>query len=357
MAWLLLDKEKISIDEIGTLPLEKRKADFGYSALKFCQEWLAGKNEFTISTSGSTGTPKTITHSRSQMEASARQTIQALNLKNEETALVCLDTQYIAGQMMLVRSLLSGMNMVIVAPSSNPLSKIENQKIDFAALVPLQLEFILKEAPEKLNEVRCAIIGGALVSSSLKEKVKHSRCEVFATYGMTETLSHIALQRLNGDSPQDYFEAFPLIEIRLDQRDCLCIKSHYHPTEIVTNDLVELIGQNKFRWLGRIDNVINTGGIKVIPEKVETILQDILNSFSIKNRFFIAGLPDPKLGSRVIALFENPSFNKEIQEEVLFEAHSRLTKYEVPKEIFFVNQFTETQNGKINRLETIKFNL
>src|SRR6185369_1961682 len=139
---------------------------------------------------------------RNQMEASARQTIESLKLKAAETALVCLDTKYIAGQMMLVRSLITGMNIIAIEPSSNPFEKMENDHIDFVALVPYQLENILEQNPEKLNQAHCAIIGGAAVSHSLKEKIKKSGCALFATYGMTETISHIALQRLNGKNPQ-----------------------------------------------------------------------------------------------------------------------------------------------------------
>jgi O-succinylbenzoic acid--CoA ligase len=170
---------------------------------------------------------------------------------------------------------------------------------------------------------------------------------------MTETISHIALQRLNGKSEQEYFEVFERIDIRIDNRGCLCIKANYLDKEIITNDLAELIDERRFKWLGRFDNIINSGGIKVIPEKIESLLDKILNSFQIVNRFFITGLPDEKLGSKVIVVFEGLPFNKEIKEEIIFEASQRLSKYELPKEFLFVPQFKETATGKINRAATV----
>ncbi len=353
LPWITINGRAYSHKELISQPTEPTQSDFERATLKFCQAWLSGQQEFTIQTSGSTGAPKSMVLQRSQMEASARQTIDALQLKAGDTALICLDTQYIAGQMMLVRSLIAGMNIVAVGPTSNPLEKMGVQPIDFVALVPYQLEHIFEHAAKKINRIRCAIIGGAAISNSLKEKITHSASEMYATYGMTETLSHIALQRLNGPNAQDYFEAFPTIDLRLDQRGCLCIKAPYLPDEVVTNDLAEKVTEKKFKWLGRVDNIINSGGVKVIPEKVESVFERILDSFEIKNRFFIAGLPDQKLGSKVTVVFEGPPFNKEIREEILLEAARHLNKYELPREFLFVPQFKQTATGKINRGSTL----
>ena len=353
MPSITVNGQVYSHNELIRSSLPPTASEFQNATIKFCQDWLSGKQEFMIQTSGSTGVPKSLVLKRSQMEASAQQTINALQLKALETSLICLDTKYIAGQMMLVRSFIAGMNIVAVEPSSNPLKEIEDQRIDFVALVPYQLENIFEHAYKKINKIRCAIIGGAAISNSLKEKIRDSACAVYATYGMTETLSHIALQRLNGPHAQDYFEAFPAIDLRLDHRGCLCIKASYLPEEIVTNDLAERIDEKKFKWLGRIDNVINSGGVKVIPEKVESVFERILDSFEIKHRFLITGLPHEKLGSKVTAVFEGIPFNKEIQEEILFEAAQNLNKYELPREFVFVPQFKQTTTGKINRAATL----
>lgn len=353
LPWIAMGGSVYSHQELIGLSPGLTAPDYAVAAIKFCQQWLSGQQEFTIQTSGSTGPPKALLLLRSQMEASARQTIEALQLRPGESSLVCLDTKYIAGQMMLVRSLMAGMNIVAVEPSSNPLEKIEDRPIDFVALVPYQLEYLVKHASKKMNQIRCALIGGAAISNSLREKIRESACAMYATYGMTETISHIALQRINGPHAQEFFEVFPTVHVRLDHRGCLCIKASYLPEEVVSNDLVEMVDENKFKWLGRIDNIINSGGVKVIPEKVESVFERILNSFEIRNRFFIAGFPDEKLGSRVTAVFEGIPFNKEIQEELLVEATQHLDKYELPKAFVFVPQFKQTATGKINRSASV----
>jgi len=352
-SWIRVNGKTYLFDELKRLLFESDLSDFEKSTLKFCHDWLNGQQEFTIQTSGSTGTPKPIVLHRTQMEASARQTIDALELKRSETALVCLDTKYIAGQMMLVRSLIVGMNIIAVAPCSNPFDKTGGDQVDFVALVPYQLENIIEYSLEKLNQVRCAIIGGAAISYSLKGKIKKCSCALFATYGMTETISHIALQQLNGKNPRDEFEAFPTISLRLDNRGCLCIKANYLEEEIITNDLVEIIAGRKFKWLGRIDHIINSGGIKIIPEKVELIFEKIFDQFQIKNRFFITGLENEKLGNQVTIVIEGVALNKESQKEILTEAGQTLNKYELPKEFIFINSFKETATGKINRSATV----
>jgi len=353
MAWCILNGRKYSLDEIQTASVHESASEFEKSTLLFCQAWLSGQWEFKIHTSGSTGTPKEIILKRGAMETSARQTINALQLKPGSTALVCLDTKYVAGQMMLVRCMINDMNIVVVEPSANPLDQTQDVEIDFTALVPYQLENILKDTPQQLDRIGCAIIGGAAISNSLKEKIKKSKCAIYATYGMTETISNVALQKLNGGDPQDYFQAFENIGLRLDERSCLCINADYLGEEIVTNDLVELIDRKKFKWLGRIDNVINSGGVKIIPEKIEEVFERVFNSLQIINRFFIIGMPDEKLGQRVVGVFEGSSIDPNLLEKVLKDAVNSLTKYELPKEFRFIEQFIETATGKINRPATL----
>ncbi len=353
MPWLNLNGKQFSLDQLLSESDRGGFTSFEKTTFQFCKAWLSGQREFTIQTSGSTGTPKTITLQRSQMEASAKQTIKALRLQAGETSLVCLDTQYIAGQMMLVRSLIAKMNIVAVEPSSNPLNEIKPQQIDFVALVPYQLENILTTTPEKMDAVRCAIIGGAAMHHFLIEKVKSNHCEIFATYGMTETLSHIALQQLSGSNAKDYFEAFPSIDLRLDDRGCLCIRAEYLDEEIITNDLVELLANNKFKWLGRIDNVINSGGIKIIPEKVESVFERIFDQLQIKNRFFITGHPNEKLGQQVTLIVEGTSLDQSVQERIMSEAINHLSKYEIAKAVISINRFQQTATGKINRPATL----
>ncbi|MEJ0030768.1 MAG: AMP-binding protein [Bacteroidota bacterium] len=306
----------------------------------FCKEWHEGKEWFSLTTSGSTGTPKTIEVHRDQMTASAKKTIKALGLRKGMTALVCLDVNFIAGKMMVVRSLVAGMEMVVVEPSADPFEGI-NSKIDFAALVPYQVR--------NSNLSGKIIIGGAPISFELLSKIKATQTPIYATFGMTETLSHVALQKLNGNDAQDFFEVLDGIDISVDERQCLVIKADYLKDVIVTNDIVELINENQFRWLGRWDNIINTGGVKVIPEKIEKAIYDSIPD----HKYFVASLPHEQLGQQVVLVIEG-SMTLEQEKELIENIRTRSSKYEVPGQILYSREFVRTQTQKINRIESLK---
>ncbi|MTI25398.1 hypothetical protein E1163_10630 [Fulvivirga kasyanovii] len=328
---------------------------FERSTVEFIQQWLSGKSSFNIHTSGSTGKPKSISITRQQMETSARLTIHALQLKPAQTALVCLDTGYIAGKMMLVRALIHRMNIIAVNPAANPLEGISHSP-DFTAVVPLQLEEMLKhkQAVEHLNKMSAIIVGGAPVSTVLERKLQQISAPVYATYGMTETVSHIALKKLNGPERSDTFTAFDEVKLDLDARGCLTIQSALTNHEmLVTNDRVNLIDDHHFEWLGRADNTINSGGVKIQSEKVEKVVAQILDELALSNRFFVAGLPDEKLGKKVCLIIEAESIQRD-QEEIAVRLQEKLDKYEVPKSILGISRFSETPTGKINRGETLK---
>jgi O-succinylbenzoic acid--CoA ligase len=351
---LTLNGNFFSIQEIAEIDPEVGKTSFEKSTLAFCKQWLLGENEFTLQTSGSTGTPKKIILSRSQMEASAKLTIEALQLTPGMNALVCLDTQYIAGKMMLVRSLINKMNIISVEPEANPLRTVKD-RIDFAAFVPYQVEKIIVDSKDKLDKINCAIIGGAPVTVGLQEKLPETTCRLYATYGMTETISHIALQKLNGPDASDFFTTQPGVKIQLNKRGCLTIQAAYLGSEpILTNDLVELLSPTTFKWLGRFDNVINTGGIKVSPEKVEKAFEKLFFDRGMIHRFFISSIPDSQLGNQVVLIIESSPFSEERQKLFLNNASHLLNKYETPKRILFIDKFIETATGKINRLEIQK---
>lgn len=319
----------------------KEKADL------FCQEWLQGKSTFTITTSGSTGTPKTIELRREQMIASAKKTIQALDLREGMTSLVCLDVNFIAGKMMIVRSLLAGMKMIVVEPIANPLSNLDPSKIDFAAFVPYQLSAIL--ASNESANVGRIILGGAPISHELLSQIKRIDSAVYATFGMTETLSHIALQQLNGPHAKDYFEVLEGIDISVDDRQCLVIKADYLNDVVVTNDVVELLNKKHFRWLGRWDNVINTGGVKVMPEKIEKEIDLLM----LDNKYFVASLPHEQLGQQVVLVFEG-MLTADQERMVMERLKERLSKYEAPKQVRYCAEFITTPTQKINRTASMK---
>lgn len=321
-------------------------SDFETETFSFIKKWLSGDQNFILKTSGSTGTPKEILITRQQLNTSAIRTLHKLNLTEKNTALVCLDTRYIAGKMMLVRALEANMKIIVVEPSSNPLKNLPAQP-DFAAFVPLQLDEIFKDEDtiQKLNQFQSVIIGGAAVSTALHEKIKTLSCDVYATYGMTETVSHIALQKLNGPHAQDYFETLPDIRVRTDERDCLVIELPDFQEPIITNDLVTMIHRTGFKILGRYDNIINSGGLKLVPEHIEKKIEPLL----AHRAFFVAGLPDERLGQKLVLVIEGRSVAG-----LSASLSTILSPYEVPKEIFYLDKFIRTETQKINREQTLQ---
>jgi o-succinylbenzoate---CoA ligase len=328
---------------------------FENNVLKFIQKWFESADEFSQHTSGSTGNPKVITISRQQMIASAKLTEKALKLNASDVALVCLDPEYIAGKMMLVRSFVTNMKIIAVTPSSSPFAGLEsNDKIDFTALVPVQLnEVVDGNTSFWLNRVRKIIVGGAQVSEHLQKKLAPFSSEVFATYGMTETISHIALQHLNGPLQSDYFFTLSEIKISTDDRGCLVIQVPFLPDTVRTNDLVKIQNSSHFKWLGRADNLINSGGVKVIPEKVEREISKILATLGQKSAVMVTSIPDDRFGNKVICLIEGALDNITI-ENISMELRAILSPYEVPKAFFTNINFALTNNGKLNRSLTKK---
>jgi O-succinylbenzoic acid--CoA ligase len=257
---------------------------------------------------------------------------------------------------MLVRCFAHGMNIVAVDPSSNPFDKIPSSlSIDFAAFVPYQLQTILNSSNSaRFEELKCVIIGGAPLDLITKKELQAFTGRYYATYGMTETISHVALQQLNGEQAQEYFEMLDGINIGKDERGCLIIQANYlTPEKIITNDLVEIINEKKFRWLGRWDNVLNSGGVKVVPEEVELVVQKIFDSFKITNRFFVCGLPDEKLSQKIGLIVEGSSFPGELQWKIEKELEEKIGRFEKPKELKFISNFIQTENGKVKRAETL----
>ncbi|WP_397447136.1 AMP-binding protein [Polaribacter sp. R77954] len=338
--------------------------DFSVDIHQFLENWFAAEHAILVQTSGSTGLPKSIQLKKELMQNSALATGAFFNLPKNTTALLCLPTQYIAGKMMLVRAITLGWHLDVVEPSSNPLEKIE-KNYDFSAMVPLQLENSLL----KIKKIKKLIVGGGVVSNLLQKKLQHLSTEVFATYGMTETITHIAVKKLNKPlsfigritktsfetKVNSFYQTLPNVTIYKDQRNCLVISAPKVAEKlVVTNDVVQLISDTQFQWLGRFDNVINSGGVKLHPEKIEEKLSKI-----IENRFFVAGINDEKLGEKLILILEASPKNDILgkAEKSLLSKIQNLTslsKFEKPKEIYFTSQFIETKTGKIQRTQTLQ---
>ena len=311
----------------------KEGEEFEKSVGDFILDWFDNKSYIEMNTSGTTGTPKLIRVDKQAMVNSALATGDFFELEPGDKALHCLPTKYIAGKMMFVRGFILGLDVDFVAPSSHPLLH-NDTKYDFVAMVPLQAQNSLTT----LKNVKKMIVGGAKMSKILENGLSKLNTKVFETYGMTETITHIAAKQVG----EHAFSVLPNIEITKDDRNCLVIDAPMISSEqICTNDIVELVGENQFVFLGRMDNIINSGGIKLIPEKIEEKLSD-----KIESRFFVTSTEDADLGEKLILVIEG---EKQLLDTTIFDS---LDKYEKPKEVFFVSQFIETATGKIKRKET-----
>jgi O-succinylbenzoic acid--CoA ligase len=304
-----------------------------------------------VFTSGSTGTPKQVTHTKSAMMNSAAATCTALQLKPGSRALLCLPVNKISGMMMVVRSIHNKMKLICIRPSSTPLQELtDEQQIDFAAFTPMQFHGVVTDINifKKANQINKIILGGEDVRAGLLNPIQQLKSEVYITFGMTETISHIALKRLNGPKPDINFKVLTGIDISINDRNCLVISAPaLGQSHLVTNDVVKLVGESEFQWLGRIDNVINSGGVKIQPEEIE---QQLLNL--IKYPYFIASVADKILGEKLVIALETPMLRPEEKNE-LVNAFTKLEKLHRPKLILLIPQFARTENGKIKRMESL----
>ena len=319
---------------IAAYDLIKEGEEFERITGEFILDWFNSNSFISIATSGTTGSPKKIKIEKQALVFSALATAEFFDLKAGNRVLNCLSTNYIAGKMMLIRSIVLGLEMDFVEPTSNPLK--DNAKIyDFVAMVPLQVENSINE----LVNVRKLIIGGAKINENLKNQLLGLPTLVYETYGMTETITHIAAKKIS----DNYFSVLPNVTISTDNRNCLVIDvPRISNSKIVTNDVVNIINDCEFELLGRIDNVINSAGVKLFPEQIEMKL-----AHKIQTRFFVIGIPDVKYGEQLALVIEgNPR---------VFEANffSDLSSYEKPKSIYFTPKFIETESGKIKRAATL----
>ena len=305
----------------------------------FLEEWHNDSPYVKVQTSGSTGTPKPMLVEKRRMLASARRTNDFLGLKPDDTALLCMSLDYIAGKMMVVRSLERGLRLVSVEPSGHPLASDNiNGQLDLVAMVPMQVYNSLQvlEERERLKQIKHLIIGGGAIDEALAEDLKDFPHDVWSTYGMTETLSHIALRRINGEDASDWYTPFPSVEVSLSEDGCLVIDApEVCEDRLVTNDIAELDGEGRFRILGRKDNVICSGGIKIQAEEVERLLHPHL-----RVPYLISKRPDEKFGEVVVLLTEGDvETAKTVCEAVL-------PKYQRPKAYVHVSEIPLTETGK-----------
>lgn len=316
----------------------------------FLLDWLNDDyKDIKVRTSGSTGKPKVIFIDKQKMVNSALATGKHFKVKEETKALMCLPPKHIGGMMMIVRAMTLGWHLDIVKPTSNPLDKLY-KTYDFCAMTPFQLDNSLS----RLHLIKKLIVGGGHISENLKQMVQGIPTKVYETFGMTETVSHIAARKVN-NRKSNYpeakpFKTLPKISVSSNENDQLIIKApNLFDEPLLTNDVVEIETYKKFYWKGRVDNVINTGGVKIHPEEIEKKLQKL-----ITQRFFISAIPDDALGEKVV-LFVELSFSEKIINDLreAIDNMEELGKYEKPKKIYLVEKFEETSSGKISRKRTV----
>jgi O-succinylbenzoic acid--CoA ligase len=322
-------KYNLLTDNKGTISGFKRFSDVWSNESKIIEQ----------QSSGSTGTPKLIEISKIKMKSSAEMTGAFFQLGSLKNSLLCISTDYIGGKMMFVRSVLYDLEINVVDVISNPIRNL-NEQIDFAAMVPLQVETILQENPEKLDLIKYLIIGGAPVSLNLEKKLQERMCIAYSTYGMTETISHVALKKL--DSQNTPFKAIGETYFNECDGELIIHSPQLGIEGLHTNDIVELIDKHQFHWLGRKDFVINSGGVKIHPEVLE---HQIRNKIKV-DEFIISSLSDVTLGEKVIIICEDNAVEefKQLIENWCFN------RYEKPREVYTLDSLPQTKNGKIDRL-------
>jgi O-succinylbenzoic acid--CoA ligase len=350
---LLIGEYKLtSLEDFQQIPSDLSSLEI--EAFQFCKSWLQGQESFSLQTSGSTGTPKNIIVGRNQMLSSAMATQSFFGISSGTLMLCCMNTNYIAGKMMLVRAMVWKCPILIVEPTSKPFDSVPSSFFpEFVAMVPLQVELSIVSHLAELKAIKYLLIGGAPLSENLQEQIFLSGLKAFQSYGMTETVSHIAIAPISQNKLQ--YQGLPGVEIGTDERGALWVKAEMsNGKRIQTNDLVEMITPTSFIWVGRADFVINSGGIKLHPEILETKIGNTLHRFFPLCSFFFFGEADEKLGQKLVLYIESENQLEE-KASLLQEAIKPvLSKFERPKEIYIIPKFARTQTGKINRQKTLE---
>ena len=303
----------------------------------FLHDWFSDNPTLTVQTSGSTGIPKEIQVEKERMMQSARLTCSFLGLKAGDKALLCMNLKYIGAKMVVVRSLIAGLDLYITTPCGNPLKNTTTQ-YDFAAMVPMQVFNSLqdKEQKQRLSRIKHLIIGGGAIDPQIAEEIRLFPNHVYSTYGMTETLSHIALRKLNGQDYSDRYYPFESVSLSLSAEQTLIINAPLVNTEkLQTNDIAVLLEDGSFRIIGRKD-------------EVETLLKSC-----ISGNFAISSIPDPKFGEIVVLVTEHDTTIN------ITELETTLPPYFIPKRTMQIEQIPLTENGKISRakLKTLLLSL
>lgn len=336
---------KVQLEEHLQLQCAQNREAWEKELLLFTLEWLdEKKEEFQVSTSGSTGNAKQITLSREQMILSALATGAYLDLKAGDKALLTLPARFVAGKMMIVRALVLGLDLYYLSPQVKVLDGLE-QAFQFCALIPLQLQYAMDhQGVENIEKIEKIIIGGAPLSQDDIARTRTVKSQIWATYGMTETITHIAMKKLNGNDASGCYSCLPGINVDSDEQDRLRIYSDRLPLKVTrTNDRVHLISDSAFEVLGRADFVINSGGLKIQPEEIEEKLRSL---FEVA--LMIGYRADEALGQKLVLMLEGQETQVDLV-QIGHQMRALLPKNWIPKEIVFVEELFRTENQKLDR--------
>jgi O-succinylbenzoic acid--CoA ligase len=329
----LIDISASKIRDENTTAWEK-------AVYEFIHLWLNKSRVIVQYSSGTTGRSKKIRLRKESMVRSAEITCRYFKLKRGQNAMLCLPVEYIAGKMMVVRSFVGQLNLQLTEPRSRP-DIMGGEDIHFCAMVPMQVMNTFSSGT--IPPIHKLIIGGAEITAELENLVIHVPVEIYATYGMAETCSHVAIRRINGPRPQPCYQALPGVRLETDERNCLVIKAGFLPAPVITNDQVEMEGTDRFRWIGRYDNLINSGGLKIVPEEVESVLTDKTGIACA-----LISLPDEKTGQRLVVVVEMKK-NPGVVPLILSELHKLLPVKIRPAEIAWIEKFPRNNVYKLDR--------
>lgn len=341
---ICIDGETYSKENINDLKSDDEALNSFYSSIKsFLNEWWKEDETILVHTSGSTGKPKSMFAEKTAMMTSAKNTLYFLNLHKGDTALLCMPMDYIAGKMMVVRALVGGLNLICRVPTGHPLKDL-NEKVTFASVIPLQIFNSLSNDSEKIKlmNIREVIVGGGAIDAKVEKELCGMPNNIWSTYGMTETLSHVAMRKLTGSNRSYWYRPLDGIKVSLTTESTLIIDApEICHNRLITNDIAEVNCLGEFKIIGRHDNIINSGGIKIQIEEVENRLSDML-SFP----FMITGKENEKFGSIIVLLAQCEEESRGEIEEICINV---LPQYWRPKEIIFIDKLPMTGSGKPDR--------
>lgn len=317
----------------------KAENSFDETVLHFLERWHS-QDSFTIHTSGSTGIPKPIVHSKRAMHQSALLTGNYFNFKKGENILLCLPANRIGGIMLIVRAIIWQLKLYTLPPKL----KLDIESLpamDFASLLPVQAI----ENFAELHHIKNILLGGAALPLHLEKKIQQHKSNFYLSYGMTETLSHIALRKINGKNATLHFTTLPGVSIGIDTDSRLFISaSKLGIRKLKTNDIIKILTPTTFEFVGRYDNVINSGGLKINAEAIEKQLAPY-----VSQSFYIKGIPDAKLGEKVALFIESKQWNAQNLQELEQQIQTIHPKQARPKTIIFQENFAYTPTGKIRK--------